>query len=63
MRHAEPQFLKDYWNWIKSGPPKCCHTCEYYSEAGICDKFNMEPPADFAEAVGECESYLQMVPF
>ena len=63
MRHAEPQFLIDYREWEKAGPPKCCHTCEHYGVDGLCVEFFMKPPADFADAVDLCPSWELECPF
>jgi hypothetical protein len=63
MRHAEPQFLIDYREWMKAGPPKCCHTCESYGVDGLCVTFFMTPPAEFAEAVDLCPSWEAECPF
>jgi hypothetical protein len=35
----EPEFLKQWRDWIKAGPPRCCHTCENYKEDGRCAEF------------------------
>jgi hypothetical protein len=63
MRHAEPQFLIDYREWMKVGPPKCCHTCEHYGVDGLCVEFFMKPPAEFANAVELCPSWEAECPF
>jgi hypothetical protein len=62
-RHPTPEFVTQYFEWLKAGPPKCCHTCEYYDKKGRCIEFNAEPDKDFAEAVGECDSWMQEIPF
>ena len=62
-RHAEPEFLVQWREWYEAGPPRCCHTCENYGNDGMCVEFFMTPPAEFAEAVGECPSWMQAVPF
>jgi len=63
MRHSEPEFLKQYWAWIRNGPPRCCHTCEEYDGEGRCGAYNMEPPEGFASTTDNCPAYSQMVPF
>jgi len=62
-RPAEPQFLLDYRQWVKSGPPKCCFTCDEYDEAGHCRKFEMRPPDEFAASVDACDQWIMMIPF
>ena len=62
-RHAEPDFVTDYKRWLAAGPPRCCHTCEHYGVDGLCVEFFMQPPPEFAEAVGECPKWEQEVQF
>ena len=62
-RPPEPEYLIQWREWIKAGPPKCCHTCDYYSGAGDCLAFDMRPPEDFAATQGACEKWIQEIPF
>jgi hypothetical protein len=68
-RHPEPDFVTAYKEWLKAGPPKCCHTCDHYGQAkyndppGHCREFNMEPPEEFAATVDACASWTQELPF
>ena len=62
-RPPEPQFLIDYRELIKAGPPRCCFTCEYYGVDGLCVEFFMNPPAEFAETVNACPLWTQEVSF
>lgn len=62
-RQPKPDFLVQYEEWLRAGPPQCCHTCDHYSGEGICFAFEMEPPADFVNSVGQCESWSWEVPF
>jgi hypothetical protein len=62
-RPPEPQFLVDYRDWVKAGPPKCCHTCEHYGNDGLCTEFFMEPPAEFAAEVDACPKWEWELPF
>jgi hypothetical protein len=55
--------LVDYREWIKAGPPKCCHTCEMYGNDGLCTEFFMTPPAEFAAEVDACPKWECEVPF
>jgi hypothetical protein len=52
-----------YKEWIKAGPPRCCHTCEHYGTDGLCIEFWMQPPPEFAASVGECDKWQQEVSF
>ena len=63
MRHAEPQMVTLYKEWIKAGPPKCCHTCEMYGTDGLCTEFFMTPPAEFAAEVDACPKWEPECPF
>jgi hypothetical protein len=62
-RPQEPKFLVEYREWVKAGPPKCCHTCEHFGNDGLCVEFFMTPPAEFAEALDLCPSWELEVPF
>jgi hypothetical protein len=62
-RPPEPQFLIDYREWMRAGPPKCCHTCDHFTQSGNCLAFDMQPPDEFAETVGECPRWIQEIPF
>ena len=62
-RHAEPEFLIQWREWDRAGPPRCCHTCEHYGNDGMCVEFFMKPPKEFADTVGECPSWMMAVPF
>jgi len=59
-RHEKPQILIDYEAKIF---PEICHTCEAYSNEGICMKHNQEPPEDFAATHKACPDYYMEVPF
>jgi hypothetical protein len=62
-RPPEPQFLIDYREWLKAGPPKCCHTCDQFNQSGHCLAFDMRPPEEFAASVDACESWEAECPF
>lgn len=59
----EPEFLKQWRDWIKAGPPRCCHTCEHYKADGRCAEFDMVPPPEFAEIVDRCQQWQQEMPW
>lgn len=44
-------------------PPKCCHTCDDYTDDGYCSHFYMEPPADFANTFNACPEWYEKIPF
>ncbi len=63
MRHPEPEMVTTYKQWLASGPPKCCHTCEHYGNDGQCVEFFMKPPAEFASELGACPKWEVECPF
>lgn len=62
-RPQEPDFLIQWREWMRAGPPKCCHTCDEYSPDGNCLKFDMRPPEEFAATVDSCDQWLEVIPF
>ena len=62
-RPPKPEFLVQYEEWISAGPPQCCHTCDHYGGNGQCFMFKIQPPAEFVNSQGQCESWSQEVPF
>ena len=62
-RPPEPEFLIQWREWMRSGPPKCCHTCDQFNQSGHCLAFDMTPPEDFASTVDGCEQWVEMIPF
>ena len=62
-RPPKPEFLVEYEQWTKAGPPQCCHTCDHYSGEGRCLEFNMVPPAEFVNSFGRCDKWSQELPF
>lgn len=62
-RPTEPEFLIQWRVWYQAGPPKCCHSCEHYDEAGRCEEFDMEPPESFASARDVCAQWQRAIPF
>lgn len=62
-RPPEPQFLTDYYEWLKAGPPKCCHTCAFFANNGRCIEFDVYPDEHDAQQVDVCPAWKQDVPF
>jgi hypothetical protein len=56
MRPDEPVWLKE-WRIIAASVPKLCHTCDHYNGDGMCEKFDMYPPEEFAETKNACEKW------
>ena len=67
MRHLQPKIVKDYYAKVEAfydmNEPKCCHTCDSYSEEGICQEYLIAPPEDFAQQLNQCEEWLPIIPF
>lgn len=63
MRHPEPDSVTNFKRMVSIGPPKCCHTCEFYDVKGTCTAFFMEPPEDFAATTDACPEYEGEIPF
>jgi hypothetical protein len=63
QRPPKPDFLIQYEEWVKAGPPKCCHNCESYDEKGHCMHFDMAPPAEFAATPDSCDQWIQEITF
>ncbi len=62
-RPPEPQHVIQWREWIKAGPPKCCHTCDHYSKDGHCFMLDARPPEEFAAAQDACGEWTEEVPF
>lgn len=63
MRHPTPEIVQVYQQRKKEGPPRCCHTCDFYTQDGRCMRYDMEPPQDFAATVDACDEYQEEIPF
>jgi hypothetical protein len=63
IRPPEPEFLKEYYEWVKAGPPKCCHTCAFFDFKGRCIEFDVIPGVEDAAQVDQCPSWKMDVPF
>lgn len=60
----EPDYLIEYRQTVKSGPPKCCHTCDFYGKKyNFCSKFDMNPPETFVNERDACNEYIEVIPF
>jgi hypothetical protein len=62
-RPPEPEFLIQWREWMRAGPPKCCFTCEHYGVDGLCVEFFMKPPEDFAATLDACDKWEAECPF
>ena len=67
MRHPQPNIVSEYYDKVNAmrdiKEPKCCHTCDSYTEEGICREYLIEPPEDFAQQLNQCEEWIPIIPF
>jgi hypothetical protein len=62
-RHPEPAIVTHYRATLRAEPPRVCHTCDHYTERGMCAEFNAEPPFEFASEPGGCALWVEEIPF
>lgn len=62
-RPKKPDSVVAYEEFVRKGPPRCCHTCGDYNEHGECLRFNSVPPEGFAATEGACADWVYEVPF
>jgi hypothetical protein len=62
-RHPEPAIVTHYRATLRAEPPRVCHTCDHYTEHGLCAEFNAEPPPEFASEPGGCALWVEEIPF
>ena len=62
-RHQEPEIVTLYRKTLRIEPPRLCHTCDNYGADGICSEFDSVPPESFANEPGQCELWIEEVPF
>lgn len=55
-RRPEPQWLTD-WRHVSANIPRVCYTCDSFDKNNRCEKFDMEPPEDFAETKNACDQW------
>lgn len=63
MRPKKPDFLIQYEEFIQNGPPQCCHKCDNYGDDGHCKEFDMRPPDEFVNSHGQCNRFVEVIPF
>lgn len=63
MRPKRPENVIQWERSVQAAPPRCCHTCYHYNDAGECRVFDMRPPESFTVEVDQCEKWEQEVPF
>jgi hypothetical protein len=64
MKIDKPDYLKEYEAIVKAGPPRCCHSCDYYRyDDGYCMKFKQTPPVEFVQQQDACGDWLHRIPF
>ena len=55
-RHPPPKHYTD-WLELAAKVPRICHSCDNYNSSGICLKFDMQPPEDFAGTLDACTEW------
>lgn len=63
MKPPEPDFVTAWREWVKQGPPRCCHTCQFYNNDGECDFYHMVPPPEFVSETSKCDKWIMEIPF
>lgn len=63
IRPPEPQNVQQWRVWYAKGPPRCCHTCEYFQSDGSCERHNAQPPPEFTSQENACREWSQEIPF
>ena len=63
MKPTPPKIVADWQKMIETPPPRCCHTCWHYTDAGVCKVFHAEPPEYFTQEIDQCDDWEQDVPF
>ena len=61
-REAVKQAMK---NQCVSVPAirRCCATCDYLTEEGVCTEYDATPPIEFLEKENDCPAYIDLIPF
>lgn len=62
-RHPEPAIVTLYRTTLAAEPPRVCHTCDHYTEQGVCAEYNDTPPMEFANEPGGCALWELEIPF
>lgn len=62
-RENEPDFVRRWREFARLGPPRCCYTCDYFDQSGVCEMYNETPPEEFTRAVDRCEHWIQEFDF
>jgi hypothetical protein len=66
MRHPKPDILIKYETQrvhLRESYPRICHTCDFYTDNGVCERYGSEPPQDFAQTQNQCQEWKDIIPF
>lgn len=63
QRTPAPERVLIYWELMKNGPPRVCHTCDHYLGNGTCHKHSLRPPDEFTTTEGVCNDWTCEIPF
>lgn len=59
----EPQIVRAWRQQVRGGPPRCCHTCDWYRDDGTCAQYRQRVPDDFAARIDACPAWTEEIPF
>lgn len=62
-RQKEPEVVTKWRALVKAGPPKCCYTCDNYTDHSFCTRFEEKVPEDFSESIDQCSEWVWELPF
>jgi len=63
-KRPEPSERVAMWFYFQDhGPPRCCHTCGFYSQRGHCSLHGARPPDDYASSEDACPDWRDEIPF
>lgn len=48
---------------VAENVPRCCLTCEWFNDQGVCELFNEKPPKEFTETLDACGKWARKAPF
>ena len=63
MRPETPESVKIWKAWEDAGPPRCCHTCDFYDLDGNCARVDVPVPEGFDALDRACDQWMREAPF
>lgn len=61
----KPKVVEEYESACCRGEtPAVCWMCDHFNQrSGVCEKYRMMPPPEFAETHGACSEWIMEIPF